>query len=44
VLDLEKLKLMKTDNAKTPLTRGLQPLLRIDECEYAHYGSVQGWQ
>jgi superoxide dismutase, Fe-Mn family len=41
VPDADKLKLMKTDNAKTPLTKGLQPLLRIDVWENAHHLDYQ---
>ncbi len=37
VLDVDRLKVVKTANAETPLTEGLTPLLNIDLWEHAYY-------
>lgn len=41
VQDGTKLKVLKTANADTPLTRGLKPLLTIDVWEHAYYLDYQ---
>ena len=41
VLDAGKLKVVKTDNAETPLTMGMTPLLTIDVWEHAYYLDYQ---
>ncbi len=37
VLDGDRLKVVKTSNADTPLTKGMKPLLNIDIWEHAYY-------
>jgi Fe-Mn family superoxide dismutase len=41
VLDGDKLKVVKTANADTPLTTGVKPLLTIDVWEHAYYLDCQ---
>ena len=41
VLEGEKLKVVKTANADTPLARGMKPLLTIDVWEHAYYLDYQ---
>lgn len=41
VLDADKLKVITTDNAQTPLTMGVMPLLVIDVWEHAYYLDYQ---
>jgi Fe-Mn family superoxide dismutase len=41
VLDGDKLKVIKTANADSPLTRGMKPLLTIDVWEHAYYLDYQ---
>lgn len=41
VIEGGKLKIIKTGNAETPITRGLKPLLTIDVWEHAYYLDYQ---
>ncbi len=41
VLDGDKLKVVKTANADSPLTKGLKPLLTVDVWEHAYYLDYQ---
>jgi Fe-Mn family superoxide dismutase len=41
VMDGDKLKIVKTSNADTPVTQGLKPLLTIDVWEHAYYLDYQ---
>ncbi len=41
VLEAGKLKVIKTGNAETPLTKGVKPLLAIDVWEHAYYLDYQ---
>jgi superoxide dismutase, Fe-Mn family len=41
VLEADKLKIVKTANAETPLTKGVKPLLTIDVWEHAYYLDYQ---
>ena len=41
VLEAGKLKVVKTDNAETSLTKGVKPLLTIDVWEHAYYLDYQ---
>jgi Fe-Mn family superoxide dismutase len=41
VLEGDQLKVVRTANADTPITRGLRPLLTIDVWEHAYYLDYQ---
>ena len=41
VLDGDKLKIVKTSNAETPLTQNVKPLLTVDVWEHAYYLDYQ---